>query len=191
MKLVRSTVAALAIVLTSVGTAIAGPTVEMKTNKGTITIELFADKAPETVANFLQYVKDGFYNGTIFHRVIAGFMIQGGGFSTEFKEKPTRAAIRNEANNGLRNTMGTLAMARTNQPHSATAQFFINVANNDPLNFREPTPQGYGYAVFGRVIKGMDVVQRIAKSATSTVGQFENVPRSAITINSVKIIPQK
>ena len=188
MKLVRSTVAALAIVLTSVGTAIAGPTVEMKTNKGTITIELFADKAPETVANFLEYVKKGFYNGTIFHRVIDGFMIQGGGFSTEFKEKPTRAAIRNEANNGLKNTMGTLAMARTNQPHSATAQFFINVADNPFLDHRAPNPRGWGYAVFGQVVKGMEVTESILAVPTGNRGPHENVPTSDVVIEDMRII---
>lgn len=171
------------------------PEVEISTSAGTIVAELYADKTPKTVANFLQYAKDGFYDGTIFHRVIDGFMIQGGGMDKNLKEKTTRAPIDNEAGEGarggLKNVTGTLAMARTMSPHSATAQFFINVADNDPLNFREPTPQGYGYAVFGRVIKGMDVVQRIAKSATATMGQFENVPRSAITINSLKIIPQK
>src|SRR5262249_43527660 len=144
----------------------ADPQVEMKTSMGAIVIELFPDKAPKTVANFLQYAKDGFYDGTLFHRVIADFMIQGGGFTTEFKEKPTRAAVRNEAENGLKNTVGTIAMARTSDPHSATAQFFINVADNGMLDFKFPTAQGYGYAVFGKVVKGMDVVNAIRKVAT-------------------------
>lgn len=169
--------------------------VRLTTAMGDIVLQLDAEKAPKTVANFVQYVKAGQYDGTVFHRVIDGFMIQGGGMDKNLKEKATRAPIDNEAGEGarggLKNVVGTLAMARTTSPHSATAQFFINVSDNDPLNFREPTPQGYGYAVFGRVIKGMDIVQRIAKTATTTAGQFENVPRSAITINSVKIIPQK
>jgi len=167
------------------------PRVEMKTNQGTIVVEIFADRAPKSAANFLQYVKDGFYNGTIFHRVIDGFMIQGGGFDREMRQKATRASIENEAANGLKNETGTLAMARTPNPHSATAQFFINVKDNDFLNYREATPQGYGYAVFGRVTQGMDVVMKIAKVATATAGQFQNVPREPVVIQSVNAIAAK
>lgn len=188
MKLVRTALAALALALASAGAALAGTTVEMKTNVGTMTIELFDDKAPETVANFLQYVKDGFYKGTIFHRVIPGFMIQGGGFTTDFKEKPTRAPVRNEANNGLKNTLGTLAMARTGQPHSATAQFFINVNDNGFLDHRAPNPRGWGYAVFGRVVKGMEVTETILAIRTSNRGPYENVPNTDVVIEDVRII---
>ncbi|HEY6862969.1 MAG TPA: peptidylprolyl isomerase [Burkholderiales bacterium] len=171
------------------------PRVEMKTSAGRIVIELDAANAPKTSANFLQYAKDGFYNGTIFHRVIDGFMIQGGGFDRDMRQKPTRAPIANEAGRsskgGLRNDVGTVAMARTSDPDSATAQFFINVHRNDFLNFREPTPQGYGYAVFGRVVEGMEVVQRIAKVPTATVGPYQNVPRSPIVIESATVLPAK
>src|SRR5690606_26026311 len=138
----------------------ANPAVEMSTSLGTIRIELYRDKAPKTVANFLQYVEDRFYDGTIFHRVIPGFMVQGGGFDVEMAQKKTREPIGNEAQNGLKNTVGTLAMARTSDPHSATAQFFINVADNAFLDFTSATRQGFGYAVFGRVTEGMDVVKR-------------------------------
>jgi cyclophilin family peptidyl-prolyl cis-trans isomerase len=171
------------------------PRVEMKTSAGRIVIEVDAANAPKTAANFLQYAKDGFYDGTIFHRVIDGFMIQGGGFDRDMRQKATRAPIANEAGRsskgGLRNDVGTVAMARTSDPDSATAQFFINVHRNDFLNFREPTPQGYGYAVFGRVVEGMEVVQRIAKVPTATVGPFQNVPRSPIVIESATVLPAK
>ncbi len=167
------------------------PQVELNTSQGTIVVEVYADRAPKSAANFLQYVKDGFYNGTIFHRVIDNFMIQGGGFDRDMREKPTRAPIENEAANGLKNDTGTLAMARTPNPHSATAQFFINVKNNDFLNYREATPQGYGYAVFGRVTKGMDVVMKIAKTATGTTGRFQDVPREPIVIKTASIIGSK
>jgi len=171
------------------------PRVEMKTSAGRIVIEVDAANAPKTAANFLQYAKDGFYDGTIFHRVIDGFMIQGGGFDRDMRQKATRAPIANEAGRsskgGLRNDVGTVAMARTSDPDSATAQFFINVHRNDFLNFREPTPQGYGYAVFGRVVEGMEVVQRIAKVPTATVGPFQNVPRSPIVIESATFLPAK
>ncbi len=171
------------------------PRVEIKTSAGRIVIEVDAANAPKTAANFLQYAKDGFYDGTIFHRVIDGFMIQGGGFDRDMRQKPTRAPIANEAGRsfkgGLRNDVGTVAMARTSDPNSATAQFFINVHRNDFLNFREPTPQGYGYAVFGRVVEGMEVVQRIAKVPTATVGPFQNVPRSPIVIESATVLPAK
>jgi len=167
------------------------PQVQLRTNRGAIVIELYPDKAPKTVANFLQYVKEGHYDGTIFHRVIDGFMIQGGGFDRDMREKPTRAPIQNEAGNGLRNLTGTIAMARLPNPHSATAQFFINVNDNAALDYREPTPQGYGYAVFGKVARGMDVVARIARVSTGNVRQFENVPREPIVIESATVVPAK
>lgn len=168
------------------------PQVELKTSQGNIVVELYADKAPKTVANFLQYVKDGFYGGTIFHRVIDGFMIQGGGFDRDMREKSkTRAPIENEAGNRLRNDIGTLAMARTPNPHSASAQFFINLKDNEFLNYREPTTQGYGYAVFGKVTRGMEVVNRIAKVATANAGPHQNVPREPVSIESVIVLPVK
>lgn len=167
----------------------ANPQVELKTSMGSITLELYPDKAPQTVENFLQYVKDGFYDGTIFHRVIPNFMIQGGGFTPEFTQKKTRAPVRNEAGNGLKNTMGTIAMARTPDPHSATAQFFINVADNDFLNFTAPTQQGHGYCVFGKVVKGMDVVDRIGKVTTGPgKPPFRDVPAKPIIIEHAKIL---
>ena len=167
----------------------AAPQVELKTTAGTIVVELYPDKAPKTVENFLQYVKDGFYDGTMFHRVIAGFMIQGGGFGADFKEKKTRAPIRNEAETGLKNTIGTISMARTSDPHSATAQFFINVADNAMLDFKFPTEQGYGYCAFGKVVKGMDVVERIAKVATGPgPAPHRDVPMKPILIESARVI---
>lgn len=160
--------------------------VEINTNMGSITIELRADKAPKTVENFLSYVKEGFYDGTVFHRVIKGFMIQGGGYDTNFREKNTRAPIKNEANNGLKNEIGTIAMARTSDPDSATAQFFINVANNSFLNFEEAR-DGYGYCVFGKVTKGMDVVNKIAALPTGPARPFpSDVPQQKVVIESVK-----
>lgn len=168
------------------------PRVEVKTSLGPVVIEIYPDKAPKTVANFLQYVKEGFYNGTIFHRVIEGFMIQGGGFDRDLRLKPvTHPPVENEASNGLKNDLGMVAMARTPNPHSATAQFFINAKNNDFLNYREPTPQGYGYAVFGKVTQGLEVVMRISKASTSTVGDLKNVPRDAILIQSVTLLSGK
>ncbi len=170
----------------------ANPTVELRTSAGVIRVELYADKAPRSVANFLQYVKDGAYNGTQFHRVINGFMIQGGGYNREFRETKTRAAIENEAGNGLKNEVGTVAMARTSNPHSATAQFFINVADNPALDFREPTQAGFGYAVFGKVIQGMDVVMRIAHAPTGPRGPFaSDVPKQAVIIESANLISNK
>jgi cyclophilin family peptidyl-prolyl cis-trans isomerase len=167
----------------------ANPQVEIKTGMGSIVVELYPDEAPLTVKNFLQYVKDGHYDGTIFHRVMPGFMIQGGGFTPDFREKPTRTPVHNEAANGLKNTVGTIAMARTNEPHSATAQFFINVADNSPLDFRYPTTDGYGYAVFGKVVKGMDVVDRIAKVQTGPgPAPHQNVPVKPVIIESARII---
>jgi peptidyl-prolyl cis-trans isomerase A (cyclophilin A) len=165
----------------------ADPQVEIKTTMGTVTLELYADKAPKSVENFLQYVKDGHYKGTIFHRVIPGFMIQAGGFTAGFVEKKTRDAIPNEARNGLRNDAGTIAMARRGDPDSATAQFFINVANNDGLN--RPSPDGHGYAVFGKVIKGMDVVKKIEAVETgSSPAPHQNVPRKAVVIEDARIL---
>jgi len=169
--------------------AAANPEVELKTNMGNITLELYPDKAPKTVENFLQYVKDGFFKGTIFHRVINGFMVQGGGFTPEFAQKKTRAPVPNEANNGLKNDVGTIAMARTSDPHSATAQFFINHKNNDFLNHSAPTPQGWGYTVFGKVTKGMDVVNKIAALDTGAQGPFQSdVPRKQVVIEDARII---
>ncbi len=164
------------------------PKVELKTSQGTVVIDLYPENAPKTVENFLQYVKDGFYEGTVFHRVIPGFMVQGGGFTRNLQQKPTRPAIRNEAGNGLRNAVGTVAMARTKDPHSATAQFFINVADNDFLDFKSPDENGYGYTVFGRVSAGMDVVQKMLQVPTATMGPHQNVPRTPITIESVRLI---
>lgn len=162
------------------------PKVELQTSKGRIVIELYPDKAPITVANFLKYVDSGFYDGTIFHRVIPNFMIQGGGFTPDMKQKPTQEPIKNEASNGLKNQRGTLAMARTNDPHSATAQFFINVTDNDFLNYSGPGPRGAGYAVFGKVVEGMDVADKIVNVSTTTVGPFENVPKTPVLIQSAK-----
>lgn len=164
------------------------PRVRLVTNLGDIVIALDQAKAPKTVENFLGYVNEGFYNGTIFHRVIDGFMIQGGGFTQDFEKKATRAPVENEANNGLKNDRGTVAMARTNQPHSATAQFFINVVNNDFLNFRSQTPRGWGYAVFGTVVEGMEVVDAIRRTPTGSGGPFrKDVPQTPVIIQSVSM----
>ncbi len=187
----RLMLALCALLLCSAPALAQNPRVELKTSRGPIVVELYPDKAPKTVENFLQYVKSGFYNGTVFHRVIDGFMIQGGGMDSDLKEKPTRAPIMNEAINGLKNERGTLAMARTSNPNSATAQFFINLKDNDFLNFKSPTPQGWGYAVFGRVVQGMEVVGNIAKTPTGTVGQFENVPREPIIIQAATVAAAK
>lgn len=160
----------------------ANPVVLFETSSGDILIELFADTAPKTVANFLAYVDDGFYTNTIFHRVIAGFMIQGGGLGARMNEKSTRAPIGNEADNGLKNNRGTLAMARTGDPHSATAQFFINLADNDFLNHNAPTPSGWGYCVFGKVTEGMDIVDKIAKIKTKSDGMYDDIPVDMVLI---------
>lgn len=164
--------------------------IKLNTNFGTITLELFADKAPATVENFTTYVKDGFYNGTIFHRVINGFMIQGGGMEPGMKEKQTRAPIKNEADNGLSNEKGTIAMARTMEPHSASAQFFINVSNNTFLDHRSPTPDGWGYAVFGKVVDGMDVVERIKAVDTGNAGYHQDVPVEDVIIESAEVVEE-
>ena len=167
-------------------TAPANPTVKMSTSLGDVTIELFADKAPISVANFLAYVDANFYDGTIFHRVIPNFMIQGGGFTADMAQKSTRGQIKNEADNGVLNTRGTLAMARTAVVDSATSQFFVNTTDNGFLNFKGKNPQGYGYAVFGKVIKGMDVIDQIEKVKTANKGPHQNVPVEAVTILSIK-----
>lgn len=154
----------------------------LQTNFGDITISLDFDKAPKTAANFQQYVTDGHYDGTLFHRVIDGFMVQGGGFDTDFEQKPTREPIENEADNGRQNRTGTLAMARTQDPHSATAQFFINVADNDFLNHSGKTVQGWGYCVFGEVVEGMDVVEKIKEVSTTRRGMHADVPAEDVVI---------
>jgi peptidyl-prolyl cis-trans isomerase B (cyclophilin B) len=164
------------------------PVVKLETSMGDITLELYQDKAPVTVANFLEYVKSGFYNGTIFHRVINGFMIQGGGLDAQMNKKSTRAPIKNEADNGLSNEPYTIAMARTSNPDSATAQFFINVANNSRLNHTGKTPQGWGYAVFGKVIKGREVVDKIKAVATTSRNGYENVPEKPVTIIKAVVV---
>ena len=166
----------------------AGTRVTLETNKGSIELELFDDQAPTTVANFVQYVKDGFYDGTIFHRVIDNFMIQGGGMDANMRQKATRAPVQNEANNGAKNALGTVAMARTNDPHSATAQFFINVKNNDFLDHRNQSAQGWGYCVFGQVTGGMDVVNAIKEVPTRTAGGMQDVPVETVEIVSAKVV---
>jgi peptidyl-prolyl cis-trans isomerase A (cyclophilin A) len=163
------------------------PVVTMETSLGNVKIELFEKEAPISVKNFLEYTKSGFYSDTIFHRVIANFMIQGGGFTSDLKQKPTKAPIKNEAGNGLNNQRGTIAMARTGIVDSATAQFFINVVNNDSLNQRDKTQQGFGYAVFGKVVEGMDVVDKIAAVKTVTRG-FPDVPEKQVVIKSIQVV---
>jgi peptidyl-prolyl cis-trans isomerase A (cyclophilin A) len=164
----------------------ANPVVLMETSLGNVKIELFPKEAPESVKNFLEYVKSGFYGGTVFHRVIPGFMAQGGGMNAELQPKPTRAPIKNEADNGLKNDRGTIAMARTGNPNSATSQFFINVVNNNMLN--RPSPDGFGYAVFGKVVSGMDVVDKIVTTPTTVKNGFQDVPATTVTIKSVKVV---
>ena len=159
----------------------------IETSMGTVTLELDEAKAPATVANFVRYAKEGFYDGTVFHRVIDGFMIQGGGFTGDMEQKATHEAIANEATNGLKNVRGTIAMARTMVVDSATSQFFINLVDNDFLDFRSPTPQGFGYAVFGRVTDGMDVVDAIAKVRTGSVGGFQDVPVEPVLIRKISV----
>ncbi|MCA1938789.1 MAG: peptidyl-prolyl cis-trans isomerase [Dechloromonas sp.] len=186
MKKLIGIIAALTL---SSASAWAAPTLELQTSMGRIVVELDAEKAPKSSANFLQYARDGFYNGTVFHRVIPGFMIQGGGFDASMNKKSTREPIENEAKNGLKNRRGTIAMARTMDPHSATAQFFINHNDNLPLDY--PSRDGWGYAVFGKVTEGMDVVDKIAKVPTANVGMHGDVPRTPVVIQNVKIISEK
>ncbi len=160
----------------------------LKTNKGEIELELFEKEAPKTVANFLNYAKENFYDNTIFHRVIKGFMIQGGGFTVDFEQKETKAPIDNEANNGISNDKGTIAMARTNDPHSATCQFFINTKSNDFLDFSMPSSSGWGYCVFGKVVKGIEVVEEIEKVKTANKGYHQDVPVDNVVIESITVI---
>lgn len=190
----RKLIAATVLLFISVGITCAAeavkqsrnPVVTMETSLGIVKIELFEKEAPISVKNFLDYTKSGFYNGTIFHRVIPGFMAQGGGFTSDRKQKPANAPIKNEAANGLKNDRGTIAMARTSAPDSATAQFFINVVNNNMLN--RPNPDGAGYAVFGKVVEGMDVVDKIVSVKTANVNMvFQNLPETPVTIKSVKV----
>ena len=162
--------------------------IKLHTNHGVISLELDAVKAPDTAANFIQYVNDGHYNNTVFHRVIDGFMIQGGGFEPGMKQKPTRDPVQNEANNGLKNDLYTVAMARTSAPHSASAQFFINVGNNDFLNHSAPTPQGWGYCVFGKVVDGTDVVDKIRKVKTGSKGMHQDVPVEDVIIEKAEVV---
>lgn len=168
-------------------TTMENPMVLVETTSGDILLELFADKAPATTANFLSYVKEGFYTNTIFHRVIKDFMIQGGGLTMRMEEKPTHAPIRNEADNGLKNKRGALAMARTPDPHSATAQFFINTVDNEFLDYKSPDPEGYGYCVFGQVVEGMDTVDKIRKLRTKTSGMYSDVPVDMVLITNVSL----
>ena len=170
--------------------ASASPKVAFETSQGNFTVELYPEKAPKTVANFLQYVKDGFYENTIFHRVINRFMIQGGGFERDMTEKNTRAPIANEASNGLLNELGTIAMARTMDPDSATAQFFVNLNDNQFLNYTGPDPESIGYCVFGKVTQGLEVVQKIGLVQTTFIGRNADVPVKAIIIKSVKLLPE-
>lgn len=162
------------------------PKVVLDTSRGEIVIELFADRAPQTVQNFLTYVDAGFYDGTIFHRVIPNFMIQGGGFTADMNQKSTNDPIINEADNGLKNQRGTIAMARTSDPHSATGQFFINSVDNDFLNFKSKTPQGWGYAVFGKVVEGIEVVDAISAVKTKTQGRYQDVPAEPVVVKSAR-----
>ncbi len=185
-RLLTTFISALMLLATA-GSALAdNPKVRMETTEGTITMELYPDKAPKSVENFLAYVDEGYYDGTVFHRVIDGFMIQGGGFTGDLQKKPTKDAIENEADNGLKNERGTIAMARTGDPHSATAQFFINHKDNDFLNHSGKNPRGWGYAVFGKVTDGMEVVDKIATTPTGGKGPFPtDVPKSTIVIEKV------
>jgi len=168
-------------------TTASNPHVVMQTSLGEIVLELYAHEAPQTVHNFMRYIKNGFYTGTVFHRVIYGFMIQGGGFSKDMLKKPTLAPVQNEANNGLKNDRGTIAMARTRDPHRATSQFFINTVDNAFLNFKSETVSGWGYAVFGKVVKGIEVVDAIAKVKTGVQGRFRDVPKTPVEIIAVRI----
>ena len=182
-----STALALALVSGINNSFAANPQVEIKTSMGPIIVDLYADKAPQTVENFLTYVKAGHYNGTIFHRVIPGFMVQGGGYTKDLYEKPTRPGIQHEGAACGTNDLGTIAMARTGDPHSATSQFFINVVNNTRLNYTLP-PQGWGYCAFGKVTKGMEVAQKIVAVPTSPVGPHQNLPKEPVTIESITLV---
>ncbi len=185
--MIRTLIGTLALITSTVCLA-DNPQVELKTSLGDMTVELYPEKAPESVKNFLDYAKTGCYDGTVLPRDIDGFMIQGGGFDTSLNQKPTRAPIRNEAGNGLKNDTYTLAMARTGEPHSATAQFFINVANNGFLNHSAPNPRGYGYAVFGKVVKGQEVAAKIAKVKTGAAGPFQSdVPLTSVVIEKATV----
>jgi peptidyl-prolyl cis-trans isomerase B (cyclophilin B) len=164
------------------------PRVQLQTSHGTIVLALDPARAPKTVASFLGYVRDGFYDGTVFHRVIPGFMIQGGGFTSDLRQKPTGPPVENEADNGLQNRRGTIAMARTGDPHSATAQFFVNLVDNRPLDHTDKSRAGWGYTVFGEVVEGMDVVDRIAAVATGNAGGHQNVPRQAVVIERATVV---
>jgi cyclophilin family peptidyl-prolyl cis-trans isomerase len=166
----------------------ASPRVALETSKGKIVLELYPDKAPKSVENFLQYVRSGFYDGVIFHRVIPGFMIQGGGFTADMTQKPTKGSIQNEADNGLRNERGTIAMARTGDPHSASAQWFINVADNRSLDHKGKTQAGWGYAVFGKVVEGMDVADAIVSVRTTTKGPYGDVPVEPVVIKKATVL---
>jgi cyclophilin family peptidyl-prolyl cis-trans isomerase len=188
MRIVLGTVALLLTVATVGAKEGGNPVVLMKTSLGDVKIELDKAKAPVTVDNFVVYVNEKFYDGTIFHRVIPQFMIQGGGFDKDMNQKKTKAPIKNEAGNGLKNTTGTIAMARTSDPNSATAQFFINTKDNAFLDHKNDTPQGYGYAVFGTVVDGMDVVKKIEQVQTTTRPPFENVPVTAVVIESIRVV---
>ncbi|RDD60795.1 peptidyl-prolyl cis-trans isomerase [Ferruginivarius sediminum] len=189
MKALSALVFILALAAASTQAAQADPVVLMSTSHGDIRVELDREKAPETVDNFLRYVEEGHYDGTIFHRVISNFMIQGGGYTQDFQKKATHEPIRNEADNGLKNDRGTIAMARTADPHSATAQFFINVTNNDFLNHAAKTRRGWGYAVFGRVVEGMDTVDAIRSLPTGPQGPFpKDVPREPVVIESMEVV---
>ena len=188
--LIRQLLISLVLISATINVYATNISVEMKTNLGNVVLELYPDKAPKTVENFLKYVEDGFYKNTVFHRVIPGFMIQGGGFDTALKQKPTRSPVQNEADNGLKNEVGTIAMARTQDPHSASAQFFINVANNEFLNFKAPNQKGYGYAVFGKVTQGIDIVNKIASIPTGSGGPFSgDVPKSTVIIEDIVKLP--
>lgn len=182
---------ALSLILATAVRAEQAPRVKLTTSMGEVVLEMAPDKSPASVDNFLAYVRAGFYDGTLFHRVIDGFMIQGGGFSEDFSKRSTRDPVRNEADNGLRNVKGTVAMARTSDPHSATAQFFINLADNAFLDHRSPDPQGWGYTVFGRVVEGMDVVNRIGSVATGIRGSFSDVPLQPVMIQSASVIGEQ
>jgi peptidyl-prolyl cis-trans isomerase B (cyclophilin B) len=184
----KFTLISIVVVLAISFAAIAGdnPRVDLETSKGKIVLELYVDKAPQTVKNFMVYVDAGFYDGTIFHRVIPDFMIQGGGFTADMKQKRTQPPIQNEADNGVRNERGTIAMARTRDPHSATAQFFINSKDNDFLDHKGKSPQGWGYAVFGRVVEGMGVVDAISNVKTVTRGMYRDVPAEPIVISRAR-----